>query len=58
MSLNEEPPREMVALAILLADIIGTGTPLSMLNEDGQKNLVGSSFAIADRFLAQIKEKT
>lgn len=55
--MQDLPPREMVALAVLLADTIGRGSPLSILVPEGQKTLVSTAFEIADEFLKQAKEK-
>lgn len=55
--MQELPPREMVALAVLMADIIGGTGAIAILNKDGQKNKVATAFEMADEFLKQAKEK-
>lgn len=54
---NETPPRDMVALAILLADVIGGTTDIGVLGPTGIKNKVARSFELADEFIKQSKEK-
>lgn len=53
---KELPPREMIALGILLASVIGRSHSLAILNKEGQKNFVSVSFEIADEYLEQSKK--
>lgn len=51
---DDLPPREFIALAILIADIFGGGR-IAILNSDGQRTKVAVSFEIADEFIKQAK---